>query len=148
MDLKDLKNAEARAGVEVVPVFGLNFQIILCALLLVIFASHGSAQSSSDSTTEIAKYAMKLPEKTLLRIQPRVIKMPASQTPGFSVERRNWVSCQREKQYRGRIGRIRLEGGDRDDGVLGRRASDREQPGGERKERLGQWLDIELRRHG
>lgn len=78
MDLKDLKNAEARAGVEVVPVFGLNFQIILCALLLVIFASHGSAQSSSDSTTEIAKYAMKLPEKTLLRIQPRVIKMPAS----------------------------------------------------------------------
>src|ERR1700722_1792689 len=49
----------------------------LRAGLLAILATHVCAQSPSASTTDIAKYAMKLPEKSLLRIEPKVIRLPA-----------------------------------------------------------------------
>jgi hypothetical protein len=78
MDLKDLENTEDRAGIDIVHSIGSKFQLVLCAGLLAIFGTHVSAQSPSDSTTDFAKYAMKLPEKALLRIEPKVIRLPVN----------------------------------------------------------------------
>jgi len=84
MDLKDLEIAEEPAGITRVPSTGSELQFILCAGLVVILGTQVSAQPPSDSTTDIAKYAMKLPEKELLRIEPRVARLPAGYTPQSS----------------------------------------------------------------
>ncbi len=60
------------------PLIGSKLQLVLFAGLLAIFGMHVSAQSRSDSTTDFAKYAMKLPERSLLRIEPKVIRLPAN----------------------------------------------------------------------
>ena len=87
MDLKVLQNNEDRTGIDLVPALGAKVPLVLGAALLAILASHVCAQSRSDSTTDLAKYAMKLPEKTMLRIEPKVIRLPARnglQFPGLS----------------------------------------------------------------
>ena len=69
------------------PSIGAKVSFVLGTALLVILGSHVCAQSRSDSTTDLAKYAMKLPEKNLLRIEPKVIRLPARnglQFPGLS----------------------------------------------------------------
>jgi hypothetical protein len=81
MYLKDLEDAEGLA------LIGSKLQLVLVAAVLVIFGMHVSAQSRSDSTTDFAKYAMKLPETSLLRIEPNVIKQPANNS--FQVSRLN-----------------------------------------------------------
>jgi hypothetical protein len=76
MDLKNLEHAEDRPGIDLVPLIGSKLRLILCAGVLAIFVIQVSAQSRSDSTTDIAKYAMKLPEKDLLKIEPKIIRLP------------------------------------------------------------------------
>jgi len=78
MDLKYFENGEGLAGNDLVPLIGSKLQLVLFAGLLAIFGMHVSAQSRSDSTTDFAKYAMKLPERSLLRIEPKVIRLPAN----------------------------------------------------------------------
>jgi len=78
MDLKDLKYAEGLSGIDLVPSMGSKLQLVLFAGLLAIFGTHVSAQSRSDSTTDFAKYAMNLPETSLLRIEPKLIRLAAN----------------------------------------------------------------------
>jgi hypothetical protein len=78
MDLKDLENSEDGVAIDPVRSIGWNLQLVLCAGFLAMFAAHVFAQSRSDSTTDIAKYAMKLPEKALLRIEPKLIRQPTN----------------------------------------------------------------------
>ena len=78
MDLKDLEKIEDQAAIHLAQRIGSNLQIALCAGLLVCFGTHVSAQSRSDSTTDIAKYAMKLPEKSLLKMEPNFVRLPAN----------------------------------------------------------------------
>ena len=86
MDLKVLQNNEDRAGIDLVPWIRSKVPLVLGAAFLAILGTHVCAQSRSDSTTDLAKYAMKLPEKTLVRIEPKVIRLPARnglQVPGL-----------------------------------------------------------------
>jgi len=78
MDLKDLEKIEDQAGIHLAQRIGSNLQIALCAGLLVCFGTHVSAQSRSDSAADFAKYAMKLPEKSLLKMEPNFIRPPAN----------------------------------------------------------------------
>jgi hypothetical protein len=87
MDLKALQNNEDRAGIDLVPSNGARVPLVLGLVLLAILGTRVCAQSRSDSTTDLAKYAMKLPEKTLLRIEPKVLRLPARNgllVPGLS----------------------------------------------------------------
>src|SRR5277367_5157061 len=86
MDLKVLQNNEARAGITPVPSIRSKVPLVLGAAFLAILGTNVCAQSRSDSTADIAKYAMKLPEKTLVRIDPKIIRLPARnglQVPGL-----------------------------------------------------------------
>ena len=88
MELKYLENIEGSAGINLVPSIGSKLRFILCAGFIGIFGSHVSAQSRSWNTTDIAKYAMKLPEKALLQMDPKVVRMAAEnrlQGSGLSV---------------------------------------------------------------
>ena len=78
MDLKDLEKTERRGQTGRAPSIQSKLQLVLCAGLLAIFGMHASAQSRSDGTTDIAKYAMRLREKELLRIEPRIIRLSAN----------------------------------------------------------------------
>ena len=78
MGLKDFQKTVRWEGTGAGPSIGSKLQPALCAGLLLIFGTSVFAQSRSDSATDLAKYAMKLPEKQLLRIQPKVIRYPAS----------------------------------------------------------------------
>jgi hypothetical protein len=74
---------------------GSKFQVVLCAGFLAISGTPASAQSRSDSVADFAKYAMKLPENALVRIEPRVIRLPANDRPqssGLSAEAGSVVS--------------------------------------------------------
>jgi hypothetical protein len=87
MDLKVLENTEDRAGIDLRPRIGSKLPLLLGTALLAILGTHVCAQSRSDSSTDLAKYAMKLPEKTLVRIKPKVLRLPAGnglQVPGLS----------------------------------------------------------------
>jgi hypothetical protein len=77
MDLKVLENTEDRAAIDLVPSIGWKASLVLGASLLAILGTNLCAQSRSDTTADLAKYAMKLPEKTLLRIEPKVLRLPA-----------------------------------------------------------------------
>jgi hypothetical protein len=85
MDLKVLPNTEDRTGIHLVPSMGSKLQLFLWAALLATFGTHVSAQSRSDGTTDLAKYAMKLPEKALVKIEPKILKLPASNGNGLRV---------------------------------------------------------------
>ena len=98
MDLKALQNNKDRAGIDLVPWIRSKVPLVLGAAFLAILGTHVCAQSRSDSTADLAKYAMKLPEKTLVRIEPKVIRLPARnglQVPGTN--RRNWLGGQRKE---------------------------------------------------
>jgi hypothetical protein len=69
------ENAEGLAGIRIVPLTGSKLQLVLFGGLLAIFGMHVFAQSRSESTTDIAKYAIKLPESSLLRIEPKIIRL-------------------------------------------------------------------------
>src|SRR6202007_1047521 len=66
MDL-DVERFEGWTGFDFVPAIRSKIQLILCVGLLVILRTDAPAQSRSDSPADFAKYAMKLPEKSLLR---------------------------------------------------------------------------------
>jgi hypothetical protein len=70
---KALENTEDRAGIDLAPFFGSKLQLVLCAGLMAISGTEVFAQSRSDST-DVAKYAMKLPENALLRIDPKIVR--------------------------------------------------------------------------
>ena len=71
MDLKDLENAGWQVYFDLMRTIKSNLAYLLCATLLAIFGTDASAQSKSEST-DFARYAMKLPENTLVKIQPKV----------------------------------------------------------------------------
>jgi hypothetical protein len=90
-----LENAQNRQGMNRVPLIGSKLQLVLCAGLLALSWTHASAQSRIDSTADVAKYAMKLPEKALLRIEPKVIRPSANyrfQASGLSAGTGSLVS--------------------------------------------------------
>jgi hypothetical protein len=83
MALNDFQHTGHRKGINLSPSIGVNLQLVLCAALLVLVRSSVSAQSRPDSATDLAKYAMRLPEKQLLKMEPKVIRFPTSnQSPG------------------------------------------------------------------
>jgi hypothetical protein len=77
MDLKVLHNTEDRPGIDLGPSIGWKLPLVMGVALLAILGTHAGAQSRSDSTTDLAKYAMKLPEKNLVRVEPKIIRLPA-----------------------------------------------------------------------
>jgi hypothetical protein len=72
MDLKDLENARWLVCFDLMRSIRSNLILVLSANLLAIFGADAFAQSRSGSATDFARYAMKLPENTLIRIQPKV----------------------------------------------------------------------------
>jgi len=72
MDLKDLENAGGRVCFDLMRSITSNLILVVYASLLAIFGADASAQSQSGSAVDFARYAMKLPENTLIRIQPKV----------------------------------------------------------------------------
>src|SRR5450631_2024688 len=76
MALKDSHITGHQSGTDLAMAIGSNLRIISCLALLVGFGTSGAAQPP-DGVTDLAKYAMKLPEKQLLRIEPKVIPLPA-----------------------------------------------------------------------
>src|ERR1700722_556097 len=92
MDLKELENAEDQARIDVVPSMGARLQFVLCVAFLAIFAMQASAQSRSDGTAALAKYAMKLPEKSLLKIEPKFIRLPSNNKLALSDGSGSFVS--------------------------------------------------------
>src|ERR1700693_5407259 len=84
MALKDFQQTGHRAGVNLRPSIGVNLQLALCVVLLLVVLYSVSAQARSDSATYLAKFAMKLPEKQLLRMEPKVIRLPTGNQPQVS----------------------------------------------------------------
>jgi hypothetical protein len=78
MDLKDLENTGVQVCFDAMRSIRSNLILVLSANLLAIFGTDASAQSSSRSAMDFARYAMKLPENTLIRIQPKVTILPAN----------------------------------------------------------------------
>src|ERR1700730_9917099 len=76
MVLKDFQQTEIQVWIDLLPSVGPKFRHVLCAGLLVVVGTSVFAQSRPDKATDLAKYAMKLPEKQLLRIEPN--RLPAS----------------------------------------------------------------------
>ena len=72
MDLKDLENAGGQVCFDLMRSITSNLILVVYANLLAIFGADASAQSQSGSAVDFARYAMKLPENTLIRIQPKV----------------------------------------------------------------------------
>ena len=92
MELKNFENAEEGLGIGLAPSIGVNLQFLLCAVLLAISGTDVSAQSGSGSTTDIAKLAMKLPEKALIKMDPKVVRMATQSSElstGSAVSARN-----------------------------------------------------------
>ena len=83
MALKDCQRTEHPSEMDLTPAIGSKLRIISCLALLVGFGTPGAAQAPSGAT-DLAKYAMKLPEKELLRIEPKVIRLPAGNGFGGS----------------------------------------------------------------
>lgn len=77
MHLKDFENAEDQASIKFWPSSRSKIQVLLSVGFLAIFGGPLFAQSPTGTTTEVAKFAMKLPEKALLKIDPKVVRMPA-----------------------------------------------------------------------
>ncbi len=71
MDPKDLENAGWQVYFDLMRTIKSNLANLLCVALLAIFGTEAPAQSKSEST-DFARYAMKLPENTLVKIQPKV----------------------------------------------------------------------------
>ena len=87
MELKDLESAGERVCSNLMRPTRSTSLVVLCSGLLAIFGADTFAQSLSQGTTDFARYAMKLPESALVRIQPRVAVLPtnsrlAGLTPG------------------------------------------------------------------
>jgi len=78
MALKDLQKTGHRAGIDLAAWIGSKLRLVLSAGSFVILGMSASAQSRSDSAIDFAKYAMKLREKELLRIEPKMIRLPAN----------------------------------------------------------------------
>ena len=72
MDLKDLENARGQVCFDLMRSIRSNLILVVSANLLAIFGTDASAQSQSGSAMDFARYAMKLPENKLIRIQPKV----------------------------------------------------------------------------
>jgi hypothetical protein len=72
MDLYVLRKAEDPAGIGYAQLCMGRLQLVLRASLLVICGTHVFAQLPSDSAADLAKYAMKLPESSLIRIEPKL----------------------------------------------------------------------------
>jgi hypothetical protein len=75
MALEDFQMTEHPSGIELAITIGSKLRIISCLTLLAGFGTSAVAQTT-DGATNLAKYAMNLPEKKLLRIEPKVIRLP------------------------------------------------------------------------
>jgi len=87
MALNDLQKTEHNPRIEPAPAIGPKLRLVLCIGLLVVFGLSAGAQPPAEGSTDLAKYAMKLPEKELLRIEPKVGRLPANgnfRLPGLS----------------------------------------------------------------
>jgi hypothetical protein len=78
MALKDFQTTEHRRGIDLATAIGPKHGLPFCLGLLLSFAGSVDALPPSDGASDLAKYAMKLPEKELLRIEPRVIRVPTN----------------------------------------------------------------------
>jgi hypothetical protein len=78
MDRKVLENAGGQVCFDVMRSIRPNLMLVLSANLLAIFGANASAQSQSRSAMDFARYAMKLPENALIRIQPKVTILQAN----------------------------------------------------------------------
>jgi hypothetical protein len=81
MDRKDLENAGGQVCFDLMRSVRSNLILVLYANLLAIFGADASAQSQSGSAMDFARYAMKLPENRLIRIQPKVTILQANNIP-------------------------------------------------------------------
>ncbi len=54
----------------------MRLSFILSACVLFVLGGRSFAQSQYESSTDFAKYAMKLRENALLKIEPKVIMSP------------------------------------------------------------------------
>lgn len=63
---------------RILPKIGSKLQPWCYLILLAISGTHVLAQSRSDGATDIAKYAIKLPEKSMLKIDPNIVKNSVS----------------------------------------------------------------------
>jgi hypothetical protein len=72
MALTDVRRAEDPAGIDYAPLCRRRLQLVVCTSLVVICGTHVFAQLPSDNAVDLAKYAMKLPESSLVRIEPKV----------------------------------------------------------------------------
>src|SRR6201988_2674090 len=54
----------------------MRLSLVLSALVFVVLGGKSFAQSQYESSTDFAKYAMKLRENELLKIEPKVIMSP------------------------------------------------------------------------
>ena len=64
--------------VRILPKIGSKLQPWCCVILLAISGAHVLAQSRSNGATDIAKYAINLPEKSILKIDPNIVKNSVS----------------------------------------------------------------------
>ena len=71
MDLKDLENARGQVYFDLMPSIKARLALFVCAILSAMFGMDASAQSKSGSA-DFARFAMKLPENALVKIQPKV----------------------------------------------------------------------------
>ena len=78
MELKNLESAGERVCLNLMRSTGWISLVVFYASSLAICGADASAQSQSQSATDFARYAMKLPERALLRIQPKVTMLPAN----------------------------------------------------------------------
>src|SRR5215472_8996336 len=60
--------------------FSMRLSLILSAFVFVVFGGTIFAQSQYESSTDFAKYAMKLRESALLKVEPKVIMSPTKMT--------------------------------------------------------------------
>jgi hypothetical protein len=72
MDLKDLENAERQLCFDLMRWIRSSLALLLYGNILASFILDASAQSKPESTADFARYAMKLPENSLVRIQPKI----------------------------------------------------------------------------
>ena len=78
MELKDLESAGECVSLDLMRSTRSTFLVVLYLGLLAGSGATAFAQASSQGTTDFARYAMKLPESALVRIQPKVTMLPTN----------------------------------------------------------------------
>src|SRR5215469_2390065 len=78
MELKDLESAGEGVSLDLMRSTRSTYLVVLYLGLLAGSDATAFAQARSQGTTDFARYAMKLPESALVRIQPKVTMLPTN----------------------------------------------------------------------